>query len=198
MTSPGVSRETDVLLGAYARLIHKWTHRINLVGRSSLEEIEARHIADCRQVADLIPDRAVTCADLGSGAGLPGLVIAICRPDVHVTCVESDRRKASFITQATRILSLEAEVVCARIEAVPPLGADIVTARALAPLPRLLGHVHRHLDPSGTALVMKGRKWQEELENARAAWHFSFEAASSRTDPKAVILSIGGLRPCLT
>jgi 16S rRNA (guanine527-N7)-methyltransferase len=193
-----VSRETAERLEAYAALIHKWTHRINLVGRATIDEIHDRHIGDCRQVAELLPDGAATCADLGSGAGLPGLVIAICRPEMRVTCVESDRRKASFMAQAIRVLSLDAKVVCTRIEAVPPLGSDVVTARALAPLPRRLDHVHRHLGPDGTALLMKGLRWQEELEAARTSWHFSLEAAPSRTEPSAVILSIGGLRPCLT
>ena len=127
-------------------------------------------------------------------ATLPGLVLAICRPQMRVLCVESDQRKAAFLRHAARALDLNVEVLAARIEVLDPLAAPLVTARALAPLPRLLGYVARHLAGDGEALLMKGRRWQEELENARGAWHFSCEAASSRTDPQAVILKVGGLK----
>lgn len=187
-----VSRETRKRLDEFAALLINWNRRINLVGSSDRGELERRHIVDCVQVAGLIGEGA-TVADLGSGAGLPGLIVAICRPDLHVTCLESDTRKAIFLREAIRILALDAEVLNARIETVPPLGASVVTARGLAPLPRLLGYVARHLAADGTAILMKGRKWKEELERARTTWHFSCEAASSRTEPQAVILSIGGL-----
>jgi 16S rRNA (guanine527-N7)-methyltransferase len=188
-----VSRETQERLDHFASLILTWNRRINLVGARTENELGTRHIADCLQVAERIPAGPLTIADLGSGAGLPGIVVAICRPEAHVICVESDQRKAAFLREAIRILDLAAEVRPARIEALEPLGARIVTARGLAPLPRLLGYVARHLAPGGEAILMKGRRWQEELETARASWHFSCEAASSRTDPQAVILSIGGL-----
>lgn len=193
-----VSRETEAKLDEYVSLVRAWNRRINLVGSSEESEFRDRHVDDCRQLVSLIPEGAREVADLGTGAGLPGLVIAICRPDLRVVCVESDRRKASFVAHTIRILSLNAEVRTGRIEASAPLSAGVVTARALAPLPKLLGYVHPHLHPNGTALLMKGRRWQEELENARASWQFCCEAASSRTGPNAVILSIGGLRPCLT
>lgn len=189
-----VSRETGARLDEFAALLLKWNRRINLVGTSDPSELQARHLADCLQVAEVIGDRDGVVADLGSGAGLPGLVIAIACPVVRVVCVESDLRKVAFLREAIRLLDLQAEVQPARIEALSPLDAEIVTARGLAPLPRLLDLVSRHLDASGTALLMKGRRWQEELEKARVAWQFDCEAASSRTDPNAVILSIGGLR----
>jgi 16S rRNA (guanine527-N7)-methyltransferase len=187
-----VSRETRERLDEFAALLLAWNRRINLVGTTEAAELERRHIADCIQVAELI-ERGARVADLGSGAGLPGLVVATCRPDLRVTCVESDGRKAAFLREAVRVLRIKAEVRAARIETLPPLQAEVVTARGLAPLPRLLGYVARHLAVEGTALLMKGRRWQEELEQARVSWQFSVEAASSRTDPQAVILSIGGL-----
>ena len=190
----GVSRETRERLDEFSALVLTWNKRINLVGPSKPEELEHRHVADCVQVAGLIQGRALAVADLGSGAGFPGLVISICRPDLRVVCVESDARKGAFLREAVRRLDLNTEVRNARIEATAPLDAPVVTARALAPLPRLLDYVARHLATGGTALLMKGRKWQEELEQARGTWHFSCEAASSRTDPQAVVLSIGGLR----
>lgn len=188
-----VSRETRERLEQFSSLVLAWNRRINLVGTHDVEEFRWRHLADCLQLADLIDRQGVTLVDLGSGAGLPGLVIAICRPDLRITCVESDARKSAFLWQAIRALGLNAEVRNARIEAVPPLDAPVVTARGLAPLPRLLEYVERHITDGGTALLMKGRRWKEELEQARATWHFSLEAAPSRTDPQAVILSIGGL-----
>jgi 16S rRNA (guanine527-N7)-methyltransferase len=187
-----VSRETRERLDEFAALLLVWNRRINLVGTGDAAELERRHIADCVQLANLI-DRGRTIADLGSGAGLPGLVLAICRPDLRVTCVEGDSRKAVFLREAVRTLGLDAEVRNVRIETLAPLNSQVVTARGLAPLQRLLGQVARHLATNGTALLMKGRRWQEELEEARLSWHFSVEAASSRTDPQAVILSIGGL-----
>lgn len=189
-----VSRETAGRLDQFATLVLTWNRRINLVGPVSPDEFASRHIEDCVQVAELVGNRRVRVADLGSGSGLPGLVVAICCPSARVTCIESDRRKAAFLREAIRQLDLPAEVLPDRIESIPPLAAEIVTARALAPLPTLLSYVARHLAEGGTAFLMKGRRWQEELEAARATWHFSCEAASSRTDPQAVILSIGGLR----
>jgi 16S rRNA (guanine527-N7)-methyltransferase len=187
-----VSRGTRDRLHEFTSLLLEWNRTINLVGTDDAGELERRHIADCIQITELISHRSAV-ADLGSGAGLPGLVLAICRPDLRVTCVESDGRKAAFLREAVRTLDLDVEVRSARIETLPPLGADAVTARGLAPLPRLLGYVARHLAENGTAFLMKGRRWQEELEQARLSWQFSVAAASSRTDPQAVILSIGGL-----
>lgn len=189
-----VSRETRHRLDDFANLVLAWNERINLVRCDDEEQLERRHIADCIQLAGLIPGHGLTVADLGSGGGFPAIVVAICRPDVRVTCIESNGRKSVFLREAIRRLNLTAEVVNERIEAIPPLGVPVVTARALAPLPRLLGYAERHLSDDGRALLMKGRTWQEELEQARSTWHFSCEAASSRTDPQAVILSIGGLR----
>ena len=189
-----VSRETRERLEQYGSLLLNWNRRINLVGAADPADLRKRHVDDCLQVAERVSDGHSRVVDLGSGAGLPGLVVAICRPATRVVCVESDKRKAAFLREAIRCLELNAEVRPARIESLAPFCAPVVTARGLAPLPRLLGYVAQHLADDGVALLMKGRRWQEELENARATWHFSLEAASSRTDPKAVILSIGGLR----
>jgi 16S rRNA (guanine527-N7)-methyltransferase len=188
-----VSRETNERLAEFANLLLSWNRRINLVGARDRTQLQHRHIEDCLQIAELVGDERSPIADLGSGGGLPGLIISIRHPGLRVICIESDQRKAAFLREAIRVLDLDAEVRARRIEVVEPLAAPVVTARALAPLPRLLPLVFRHLAPDGAAVLMKGRRWQEELEKARATWHFSLEAASSRTDPQAVILSIGGL-----
>ena len=189
-----VSRETSELLEAYVALIRKWTRKINLVAPSTLETIWDRHIADSAQVYDLAPPEAVTWADFGTGAGLPGLVAAILakrdRPDLIVTLVESDKRKAIFCRTVVRELGLNAEVVAERIENLPPLMADVVSARALAPLDRLLDLTAPHLAPGGIALFPKGADHQSEVDAARATWHFHLDTPASRTDSRAVILKI--------
>ncbi len=189
-----VSRETTERFAALAALVRKWSPKINLVSRSTLDALEDRHIADSAQLFDLAPP-ARSWADLGSGAGFPGLVCAILAaersPGTAFTFVESDTRKATFLRTALRELGLAAEVKAARIEALDPLGADVVSARALAELPALLGHVHRHMAPTGTALLPKGAAWEKEVTEARETWSFSLSRHTSVTHPDAVILQIG-------
>lgn len=133
--------------------------------------------------------------DLGSGGGLPGLIVAIARPDLTVTLLESDQRKATFIRTVIRELGLKnSSVIASRIESAEPLSADNVSARALAPLSLLLSYVHRHMIPSGRAWLMKGRNWQAEVEEAKAIWKFELVSHPSQTDTDAAILEISGIR----
>lgn len=188
-----VSRETEAL-SKYASLLRKWNPAINLVAPSTLSDIETRHVRDCVQLVHLSNSAKGTWADLGSGGGLPGLVVAICRLDVHVHLVESDRRKGSFLRNAAREIGLSnVQVISDRIESAEPLAASNVSARALAPLPLLLSYVDRHLAVGGRAWLMKGRHWQSEVEEARKSWRFSFEAHPSVTDSEAAILEISDL-----
>lgn len=188
-----VSRETTEKLTAYTDLLLTWNKRINLIGKADLDSVMRRHIDDCVQVAGLVGSES-RVVDLGSGAGLPGLIVSICRPDIRVECVESDQRKCAFLREAIRALSLNAKAYSSRIEALPSLLAPVVTARGLAPLSQLLEYVSHHLGEGGIALLMKGQNWQEELEMATSKWHISYEAVPSKTHPQAVILSIRGLR----
>ena len=157
-----VSRETTARLDAYAALLAKWNPAINLVARSTMTDFWTRHILDSAQLFDLAPPGARHWADLGSGAGLPGLVIAILAPertlDLRVTLIDSDQRKAAFLIAALRETGVRAEVRAERIEDLAPLGADIITARALAPLPVLLAYAERHLSAGGAALFPKRRR----------------------------------------
>ncbi|MBM9596224.1 16S rRNA (guanine(527)-N(7))-methyltransferase RsmG [Roseitranquillus sediminis] len=194
----GVSRETSERLDLYVRHLLKWNAAINLVGRPiTSSQVWTRHVADCVQLAPWLP-QASRWTDLGSGGGLPGIVVAILAKEHglprEVTCIESDGRKAEFLRSVQRAIDLPIQIICNRIEAAPPQGADIVSARALAPLPRLLGLVSRHLAQNGTALLMKGAGWREEVEVARKEWHLLIEAVPSRTNTDAVILEIGELR----
>lgn len=188
-----VSRETEQRLKLYGDLLRKWNQTINLVASSTLAELENRHIKDCLQLVDHVKNPHGTWLDIGSGGGLPGLVLAIvwAENDVHITLVESDLRKCAFLRSAIRELSLtKVGVRGCRIEQLQPQNADYLSARALAPVDRLLPYVQRHLAPQGQAWLFKGRKWQEEVDEAAKHWRFSCQAFTSRTDPEAAILNL--------
>lgn len=189
-----VSRETE-LLEAYAALLRKWNPAINLIAPKTVEQIESRHIADARQLSQISDKAQGNWTDLGSGGGLPGIVVAISRPDLAVELVESDQRKAAFLRNVIRELSLSnAKVLCSRIEALDRLEAANISARALAPLPQLVAYVVQHLASDGTAWLMKGRNWQAEVAEARKLWTFDLVSHPSSTDPDAAILEITGIR----
>lgn len=188
-----VSRETRALAD-YAAMLRKWNPVINLVSPATLDEIETRHIADSRRLVDIAAPARGNWADLGSGGGFPGMVVAICRPDLQVTLIESDRRKASFLRSVIREAGLKnAGVMAERIESVDPLNVANVSARALASLPQLMSYVQRHLGPDGKAWLMKGRSWQSEVAAARDIWSFDLIAHPSSTDSEAAILEISGI-----
>ncbi|MBV7380076.1 16S rRNA (guanine(527)-N(7))-methyltransferase RsmG [Maritimibacter dapengensis] len=190
-----VSRETLERLEIYARLIERWNPKINLVSRRTLDDLWNRHFLDSAQVFDAAPLNASTWADLGTGGGFPGLIVAIMaadvRPDLRVTCVESDSRKATFLRTVLRETGVSATVLNKRIEAVEPLAADVVSARALAPLPRLLDFADRHLAENGTALFSKGEGYEKEFQDALETWRFQVDKIPSRTNSEAVILRVG-------
>ncbi|WP_348524041.1 RsmG family class I SAM-dependent methyltransferase [Phaeobacter sp. J2-8] len=129
--------------------------------------------------------------DLGSGGGLPGLVIALSNPDLTVTMVESDLRKSTFLRTVLRETGCKAEVIAERIEAITPQNADVISARALAPLAKLLDFASLHLNPDGFALFPKGVTWKKELKEAESMFSFQHEIIKSRTQEGAVILRIG-------
>jgi len=193
----GVSRETLQRLQIYADLLTKWNRAINLVGPDSLPDLWRRHMLDSAQLLSLLPvappDRPRRVADLGSGAGFPGLVLAILGAgEIHL--VESDGRKAQFLREVSRETGAGARVHQARIEDLSPLCADCVTARALAPLDRLLDYAARHLAPHGQALFLKGRGVGEELTQAATRWSMVATRFDSLSDPGGVILRIETLR----
>lgn len=197
MMLPNVSRETAERLDVYSALLHKWNPRINLVSRASLDQHGTRHFADSAQLYDLAEHPVGHWADLGSGGGFPGLVIAILAAEtgtpLRVTLVESDLRKATFLATVIRETGVRAEVLTDRIEEIAPLRADIVSARALADLTTLLGFAARHLADGGSALFPKGQSWQEELRQAQSAWQFTARIATSKTDTGSVILNVRGI-----
>lgn len=189
---PGVSRETEARLAVFAQLLLRWTGRINLIAAADRPRLWERHIADSLQLVPLLPPVA-RAIDLGSGGGFPGLVLAIAT-GIAFDLVEADQRKAAFLREAARATAAPVTVHAARIESLRLAPAGLVTARALAPLPRLLGWAAPLLAPGGILLLPKGAGAADELTAARAEWHMTARAVPSRTDPAATILHLSDLR----
>ena len=189
-----VSRETLARLERYAETLQRWNRSINLVAPSTLSEFWQRHILDSVQVFDYAPRSARHWVDLGSGGGLPGMVCAILAaevmPECQFTLVESDKRKSAFLMTTAQSLGLNLTVLPERAEQVAPLQADVISARALAALPQLLGLVSRHLKPDGVALLPKGKSYEQELTAASREWQFDVKLVKSQTDTLARILII--------
>jgi 16S rRNA (guanine527-N7)-methyltransferase len=184
-----VSRETLDRLAVYADLLTLWSARINLVGRGTLADLWCRHILDSAQLHAFVPSSAQTLIDLGSGAGFPGLVMAILGvPGVEL--VEADTRKCAFLREAARITETKVTIRPCRIEAVPPHPADVVTARACAPLDRLLDLAAPFLIPSTVCLFPKGERFAEELTEARKGWTITASVEQSLSDRRGVILRL--------
>jgi len=193
---PTVSRETVARLEIMVETLLHWQKAINLVGRTTLDDIWTRHILDSAQLAPLIPADARTLADLGSGAGFPGLVLAALRPELDVILIEADARKSAFLGEAARRMGLskQPKIVIARVEAARPANADVVTARALAPLGQILAWADRHRSNPAICLFHKGKGWQAELTETMKDWDIECTPLSSVTDRDAVILRIGAYR----
>jgi 16S rRNA (guanine527-N7)-methyltransferase len=193
-----VSRETLDRFNMLLSLVEKWNPAINLVASGSLTDGWGRHVIDSAQLFLLIPPNAKNVADFGSGAGFPGLVMAImamdAQPDLRVTLVEADKRKAAFLTQAARQLGLAVRVVTDRAEALAPLEADVVSARAMAPLSDLCALGNRHLAPDGIAIFPKGAQANAEVTHASKSWRFQFDLSQSLTDPAAQVVTLKNIK----
>ena len=184
-----VSRETLSRLEAYAALLIQWSTRINLVGRDTLPDLWRRHILDSAQLRPLIPDSSRSLIDLGSGAGFPGLVLAILGvPGVEL--VEADTRRCAFLREAARITGANVALRACRMQAVPPHPVDVVTARACAPLDRLLELAELFLASETLCLFPKGERFEEELTLAREGWTMSASVEQSLSDRRGVILRL--------
>lgn len=193
-----VSRETVERLVEFERLIRKWNPAINLISKPSLSAFWGRHIVDSAQIYQHIPSNAAKCLDIGSGGGLPGIVLAVISaelaPERTFTLVESDQRKSAFLREASRNLGLKVDVRANRVESLDPLAADLLSARALAPLSKLLVSAQRHLSAGGTCLFPKGESYMKEISDAQKLFTFQCVAIQSLTDEKGAILKIHGIR----
>lgn len=185
----GVSRETLARLAAYADLLSLWNKKINLVGKSTEPELWQRHMLDSAQLFPLISSQARTLLDVGSGAGFPGLVLAIMGvPEVHL--VESDQRKCAFLREAARITQTPATIHAKRFEDMAAFKADVITARALAPLVDLLAWSERFIAKNTHCIFLKGQNVEVELTDAYKRWRITADQRPSRTDPRGAIVCI--------
>jgi 16S rRNA (guanine527-N7)-methyltransferase len=184
-------------LEVYAALLRKWNPAINLVSSGTLGDAARRHFLDSAQLLDLAPAQAMTWADLGSGGGFPGMVVAILaatlRPALVVTLVEADQRKAEFLRTVSRETGVDVQICVQRIEVCPPLDSSVVSARALAPLAQLCEFGSRHMSENGVCLFMKGAHFEAEVEAARMSWDFHMDVIPSKADANARILVLRDL-----
>jgi 16S rRNA (guanine527-N7)-methyltransferase len=197
LAAAGVSRETAAKLDLYVAQLRRWQSVKNLVGPATLSEVWTRHVADALQLLDVAPE-ATHWLDLGSGAGIPGLILAIAgadRPGFTVDLVESNARKCAFLTEAARLTGVPVRVHNARIEDVigKLAGAEIVCARALANLDQLLAWTEPLLKMGTTGLFPKGRDVEAELTQAAQRWRFVYDLHPSRTDSAARIVRVTDL-----
>jgi 16S rRNA (guanine527-N7)-methyltransferase len=192
-----VSRETLARLEIHVALLRRWNPRINLVAPSTLAAVWTRHVVDSAQLWALRPADCRLWLDLGAGAGFPGLVVAAfaveAAPGMTVRLVESDQRKAAFLTTVAREAGLPVEVVAERWQRLAPQGADVVSARALAPLAELLEALEKHRRAGGIGLFPKGAAVHKEIAEASVRWRFDHKLTPSRTEPRAAILEIGAI-----
>ncbi len=184
-----VPRDVAARLAVYADLLRRWQPRINLVGSATLDDLWRRHFHDSAQLLPWLGPGPLL--DLGSGAGFPGLVLAILRAaDADTHLVESDGRKVAFLREVARATGTRVILHPCRIEQLPAFPVDTVTARALAPLPRLLQMAAPFLSPASQCLFLKGQKLEDELTDAGKDWKMRVERIPSHSDPDGIILRV--------
>lgn len=192
--APAVEQATPLLI-AYREMLEAWSQRFNLIGPSVLSSFWSRHVLDSAQLLAIAPN-ALRWVDIGAGAGFPGLVLAILlkdQPGARVHLIESVGKRCRFLEHAAEALALPATVHQARAESLA-IAADIVTARACAPLDRLLGYAAPHLALSREGLFLKGRDVRTELTKARAHWRLDADLMPSVSDPEGRIVRVRNLK----
>ncbi len=189
----GVSRETRLKLKIYVEMLGKWNRSINLVSKSTLDDVWRRHIAEHLQIAEIGPNTG-RWADLGSGAGLPGLIVAAAKvekfPNTQVTMIESDQRKCAFIAAAANSMELDVSIECRRIEESTTQTYDVISARALAPLSHLLELSLPYRHKETVCIFPKGAKAEEEMTAAQHDWNVIYDTMQSVTDTSSTIFRI--------
>lgn len=188
-----VSRETLERLKIYAAMLEDWNTRQNLVSAASIPDLWRRHFWDSAQLVPLIPQSAMSLVDLGAGAGFPGLVLAELlrgRPKFRAVLYEATGKKCRFLEAVAERLNLHCEIRQARIEDTPRERFDVITARACAPLEKLLTYAQRFWGKGTTALFLKGQNLGAELTQAHKSWTMIVERHPSRSDASGVVLEI--------
>lgn len=187
-----VSYETAEKLKIYYDLLLKWQSKINLISNDTIGDIFNRHFLDSLQIIKLLPKISGTIVDIGSGAGFPGMVLAISGiRNIHL--VESDSKKISFLKEVARLTKTEVLIHHSRIEELPETKASAVVARALAPLEELFSYAFPLVSHGAICLFPKGKKYSMEIEEAKKIWNFDYNAFPSITDPEGMILEIRNL-----
>jgi 16S rRNA (guanine527-N7)-methyltransferase len=197
MHESNVSRETLECYQAWYNILTHWNKKINLVSAATISDFWLRHAMDSHQLFALAPKATTAWLDLGSGAGFPGLAMAILmrdKVDACVTLVESNGKKCNFLRTVIRELKLPAEAVQVRVEALPAKSYGVISARAFAPLPKLLGHCVPFWDVDTVGIFPKGVGWKHEVEDAQSMWDFAYEAEQSSTDTEAKIIVARNLK----
>lgn len=188
-----VSRETTEKLERYAAMLREWNEKFNLVAPSTVEHIWTRHFLDSAQIYNLIDDKNHIVADMGSGAGFPGMVLAIMgMQNIHL--IESIGKKVQFLRTVAVEVAPHATIHHGRVESIHDFKADIVTARAVAPLNDLLCMAATIIKPQGQCFFLKGKNAADELTEAKKYWTFTLNKMPSLSDSSGVILSIGNPR----
>jgi 16S rRNA (guanine527-N7)-methyltransferase len=197
-TAFNVSRETMEALERYKLLLVKWSKQINLVGPSTLKHFWERHALDCAQVFQIIGPEVRRIADFGSGAGLPGLILAALLADrgdnYEVTLVELSGKRCAFLREAARALNVKVTIVQEKIETVDAVSVDLVTARAFAPLDKLLNYAHEWAEKGARIVFLKGEDVQREIDEASTNWAFRSKINTSVTDARGCVLEISDLK----
>jgi 16S rRNA (guanine527-N7)-methyltransferase len=197
LAATGVSRETLARLKLYAGLLEDWNARMNLVSQGSIKDLWKRHFLDSAQLFPLIPHDAESLVDLGSGAGFPGLVLAVMLAEtraIRVVLYESTAKKCAFLREAANRLGVSVEVRNTRIEQANPEPFAVVTARACAPLTQLLAYVRPFQDKGTLCLFLKGQNVGAELAEAHKDWKMVVKRHQSLSDPSGVVLEVRELR----
>lgn len=192
-----VSRETFKLLKDYEASLAEWQKKFNLVSNSSLEDSWNRHFVDSAQLFQYIPEQAKTLLDFGSGAGFPGMVLAIMAADrtpyLNVKLIESTGKKTLYLNEVKKITGVKVEIINERVEKLPPQKADVITSRAMASLNELLQYTYRFTTPQTVCIFPKGRRYAEEIAEAKKYWNFDCQIHDSLTSLEGKILVISRL-----
>jgi 16S rRNA (guanine527-N7)-methyltransferase len=193
-----VSRETIDNLKLFQNMVLEWNKKFNLISKSSEKNIWERHIVDSLQLCQFININQETLYDFGSGAGFPGIVLAIAGkqsfPNLKITLIESVGKKVLFLKEVDKVLDLNLNIINDRIENIKLPKADIISSRAMASLEKLLEYAKPFCSEKTILVFPKGEKWQEEIDKAKENWVFNYKSTQSITNNKGCILSINKIR----
>lgn len=192
-----VSRETIELLRVYEKSLHEWQTKFNLVSNASLEDAWNRHFLDSIQLFKFIPEGAKSLCDFGSGAGFPGMVLAVLAaektPYLKVSLIESIRKKTLYLNEVSKITGVNVEILNERIENIKSRQFDVITSRAMASLSELLNYTQKFFKKNTTCIFPKGKSYADEIAEAKRLWNFKCDVVPSEQSDEGVILIITNL-----